>query len=172
MQRCILQGNRRHTHDIRARGNSHHRRMWRRRMWGRGPTLIAGVLAASLLGPGMMDQSRAAEKPPKESELQSFMALAPFQLTVLSRGRPLGLVSLEIGLDVPDEDLRERVKASLPRLRDHMMRSLNAYGSRNIRFDQPLDMNRIAGRLQTIADAYGGDETITVLLINATMFRR
>ncbi|MGF1456962.1 MAG: hypothetical protein ACFB6R_16470 [Alphaproteobacteria bacterium] len=97
------------------------------------------------------------------------MSVAPLQVAVVRKGRPRGVLMVDIGLEIPDKGLRARVRSGLPRLRDHMLRSLSLYAAHAVDFHHTVNVDRLAGRLQTIADAYAAGDTIKVLLVNVTL---
>ncbi len=106
------------------------------------------------------------------SDGDAFMPLDPLQVTVVVRGRPRGLMIVDLGLEIPEARMRSRVRSGLPRLRDHMLRSMTLFAATAIDFTRPVDVRRLAGRLQIVADAYAGDETIQVYLVNVTLQKR
>ncbi len=132
-------------------------------------TRLAGAGLIALLGMAISIPGKPAIAAPAAEKNDTFMSVAPLQVAVIRKGRPRGVLMVDIGLEVPDKDLRARVRSGLPRLRDHMLRSLSLYAAHAIDFHHTVNVARLAGRLQTIADAYADGDTIRVLLVNVTL---
>jgi len=106
--------------------------------------------------------AQPAQRRPTQSE--SYVMVEPMYATIYTDHYPRGLLLVEIGLDVPDSDLRARVESGLPRLRDAYIRSLMVYASTTIRpFRQP-DVTDIADRMQAITDVVVGRKGARVLM--------
>lgn len=88
----------------------------------------------------------------KATSSASFIAFDPFYSTVLDGERARGLLMVEMGLDVPDEKLRERINLARPALRDAYVRSLSAYATTAVRLYRQPSLEDIAGRMQTVTD--------------------
>ena len=71
---------------------------------------------------------------------------------------------VEIGLDVPDSGLRERVNQTLPALRDAYVRSLLTYAATSVRPWRQPSVEDIANRMQTITNHVIGREGAKVLM--------
>jgi flagellar basal body-associated protein FliL len=95
-----------------------------------------------------------ARKPPvhKITQSVSFLGLDPIYTTIMDGNRPLGLLMIGIGLDVPDSDLRDRVTQSMPSLRDAYVRTLMSYTATSVRPWRQPDVGEIADRLQHVTD--------------------
>jgi flagellar basal body-associated protein FliL len=94
----------------------------------------------------------------KATSSASFVAFDPFYSTVLDGERARGLLMIEMGLDVPDEKLRERVNLALPALRDAYVRSLSAYATTAVKFYRQPNVEDIANRMQAVTDKMLGQK--------------
>jgi len=71
---------------------------------------------------------------------------------------------VELGLDVPDAKLRDRINQSLPALRDAYVRSLLTYAATAVRPWRQPNVEDIASRMQVITDRMVGREGAKVLM--------
>src|SRR5262245_18484838 len=69
----------------------------------------------------------------KTTQSESYVVIDPMYATIIEGNKPRGLLLVELGLDVPDAALRDRVNRALPALRDAYVRSLIAYGATAVR---------------------------------------
>ena len=114
-----------------------------------------------------MPASGAEEGEPRQrktTQSESFIAIDPLYASIIDGGRSRGLLLVEIGLDVPDENLRGKVNLALPVLRDAYVRSLLSYASTAVRPNRQPNIDDIAGRLQTITDRVMGRAGAQVLM--------
>jgi len=121
--------------------------------------LSAFVVAVSFAAEG-----RAADAPHKTTQSESYVAIDPIYSTILDGNKPRGLLMVELGLDVPDGVLRERVTQALPALRDAYVRSLLVYAATGIRPWRQPNVDDIASRMQAITDHLIGREGARVLM--------
>lgn len=82
----------------------------------------------------------------------SYVAVDPFYTTILDGNRPLGLLMIGIGLDIPDAGLRDRVTTDMPQLRDAYVRNLMAFTATAVRSWRQPDVGDLADRLQGVTD--------------------
>ena len=94
------------------------------------------------------------EKAPthKVTQSKSFMMIEPFYTTVYDAGRPVGMLMVAIGLDIPDETLRTEADSGMPLLRDYYLRNLSSFAATAVRPWQQPDVVEIADRLQRVTD--------------------
>ncbi len=72
--------------------------------------------------------ARAAEKTEKKKGGgESFIQLPTLTTSVLRPDRRLGVLTIEVGIDVPDAGLRKRAQESIPLLRDAFTREMLTY---------------------------------------------
>lgn len=113
---------------------------------------FALALAALLLLPSARAAEAAQMAPHRITQLESYMALEPMYATILDGGRPIGLLLVAIGLNVPDAALRAKAKRALPLLRDAYVRNLIAFAAVAVRPAKQPDVTLIAKRLQRVTD--------------------
>jgi flagellar basal body-associated protein FliL len=113
----------------------------------------------------------AAEEasPPKSSEhkltqSKSYLPLEPIYATIVDDNRAQGMLMVGMGLDVPDDALRDIATRSMPVLRDAYVRSLVAFAATAVRTTTQPDVTQIADRLQTITDRALGKKGAKILL--------
>jgi hypothetical protein len=130
--------------------------------------LAAAALVLVTLGAG---GSEAMEAPAqrKTTQSESFVPLDPMYATILEGSRPRGLLMVELGLDVPDSDLRAKVSHALPTLRDAYVRILIAYGATAVRAFRQPNVEDIATRMQTVTDRVMGEPGAKVLMAQTAM---
>ena len=120
-------------------------------------SLIAAMVLCAPFGAG----ARAAEVSSpsaqhKTTQSESYVIIEPLYASILDGARSHGLLLVELGLDVPDVKLRERVNQSLPTLRDAYVRSLLTYAATSVRAWRQPSVEDIAVRMQAITDRVMG----------------
>jgi flagellar basal body-associated protein FliL len=100
----------------------------------------------------------------KTTQSESYIMIEPMYASILDGIRPRGLLLVELGLDVPDAKLRDRVTQNLPALRDAYVRSLLTYAATAVRPWRQPNVEDIANRMQTITDRLVGREGAKVLM--------
>ena len=81
------------------------------------------ALACALLAGAPAHAGGGGEGKPKTT----FVEIRPLTATLFRPGGRRGALTVELGLDVPDEKLRERAEQSKPILRDAYVRVVQAY---------------------------------------------
>lgn len=117
--------------------------------------LHALALLALAAGSAAATEKGAKHKAPehKSTNSESWLDLdPPFSTTVIGDNRPIGILQVWVGLDIPDAALREDAERSLPVLRDAYLRNLMAFTATNVRLDYQPDVTVIADRLQGVTD--------------------
>ena len=131
------------------------------------------LAALSLPSSPAFGAEKAAGDPPKDkkkaavhkiTQSESYMMIEPFYASIMDGSRPLGLLMVGIGLDIPDPALRERIEHEMPRLRDAYVRSLMSFAATNVRAWRQPDVVAMADRLQTVTDRYLARKGARVLL--------
>lgn len=102
------------------------------------------ILTAALAAPGLIaaapkDEKSKDEKPKDDKKdakggkdvtgSPTYLRFAPLNATVKKPNGRRGVLSVEVGLDVPDEKLRKKADSILPRLRASFVQSLQIYAS-------------------------------------------
>jgi len=100
----------------------------------------------------------------KTTQSESYIMIEPMYASILEGIKPRGLLLVELGLDVPDAKLRDRVTQNLPALRDAYVRSLLTYAATAVRPWRQPNVEDIANRMQTITNRVVGREGAKVLM--------
>lgn len=134
-------------------------------------SLRAASLAFALIG--FAGAATASEAPApaqrKTTQSESYVVIDPMYATIIEGNKPRGLLMVELGLDVPDAALRERVNHALPALRDAYVRSLIAYGATAVRAWRQPSVDDIAERMQAVTDKLVGGPGAKVLMAQTAM---
>jgi hypothetical protein len=115
----------------------------------RAAPFLALLVPLALARPAFADRAVPVHK---VTQLESFVMVAPMYTTIVDAERPIGLLMVAIGLNIPDADLRAEAEHALPVLRDAYLRSLMTYTTTHVRPWQQPDVNGIARRLQRVTD--------------------
>jgi flagellar basal body-associated protein FliL len=136
--------------------------------------LLASFLAATMPahaagggGHGAKKEGSKAKAPEKQrpiTSLASWVMVDPFSVTVIQNDKIRGKVSVSFGMDVPDDDLRERAELIMPRLQDAWLNRLNLYASTTVRPGKPANIDDVALLLQSTADQMLGKPGSKVLI--------
>jgi flagellar basal body-associated protein FliL len=110
------------------------------------------------------DEDEQKKPEHKTSQSKSYLSLEPIYTTIVGDGRAQGMLMVGIGLDVPNDELREVADRSMPVLRDAYVRNLMAFTATAVRTDAQPDVTLIADRLQNITDRALGKKGAKVLL--------
>jgi flagellar basal body-associated protein FliL len=100
----------------------------------------------------------------KTTQSESYVIIDPLYASILDGARSHGLLMVELGLDVPDAKLRDKVNQSLPMLRDAYVRSLLTYAATSVRAWRQPNVEDIATRMQAITDRVMGQPGARVLM--------
>jgi len=128
--------------------------------------IAVGLIAAALAVPAAADDGgqNAQSARRKPTQLESYVMVEPLYASILQGARSRGLLLVEIGLDVPDAKLRDRVNQELPILRDAYVRSLLVFAATAVRPWRQPNVEEIAGRMQAITDHMLGRPGARVLM--------
>jgi flagellar basal body-associated protein FliL len=120
-------------------------------------------------GGGHGDANAKAKTPAKRqiTTLVSWIDVDPFTVSVIQRQGVTGTFMVAFGIDVPDEALRARAEAILPRLRNNWLLSINQYAGTNLRPRTQADIESLSARLQRVTDETLGKPGAKVLMSNA-----
>jgi hypothetical protein len=113
------------------------------------------LLALFALGIAPARAADAGDKTAPEHKItqaESYVGLDPMYATILDNGRPVGLLLVSIGLDIPNAELRDQANRALPLLRDSYVRSLMTFTAVAVRPWRQPDVSIIATRLQHVTD--------------------
>ncbi len=96
--------------------------------------------------------------------------LAPFNLSVVRKGKVRAIMTVVANLDVGDGPLRERIVREIPRVRDSYLRYLDPYVDQ-LDMKTAVDVPRLTRLLQKATDGLYGSGQAAVLITHATMRR-
>jgi hypothetical protein len=123
------------------------------------------MLAAALAAPARAGDDDASKRPAhKVTQSDSYLMIDPMYATILDDDRPVGLLMVGVGLDIPDAKLRAEAVRVMPVLRDAFVRSLMNFGTTAVRAERQPDVIEIADRLQGVADRALGRKGARLLL--------
>jgi hypothetical protein len=136
----------------------------------RSVALIAATILVSLAlsGAALGDDDQKAPVH-KVTQSKSYMMIDPLYATIIDDDRPVGLLMVAVGIDVPDSSLRSQADHVMPVLRDAYMRSLMAFTATAVRPSEQPDVVEIANRLQRVTDKTLGHKGARVLLAQVAM---
>ncbi len=128
-------------------------------------TLALGLAFAAALAAAPARADDGKQMPAhKITQAKSYVGLNPMYATVLDNGRPVGLLLVSIGLNIPDATLRASVLRALPVLRDSYLRNLMSFTAAAVRPWRQPDVNVIARRMQGVTDRSLHSQGAKVLL--------
>jgi flagellar basal body-associated protein FliL len=134
---------------------------------------VFGFVAALVAGHAAFADDAPSDKKKKPehkiTQSVSYMMIDPIYTTIVDDDRPVGMLMVGIGLDVPDAALRDEVERSLPVLRDAYLRNLMAFSATSVRSTAQPDAAVIAQRLQSITDHALGKKGARVLLAQVAL---
>ena len=90
------------------------------------------------------DEGEQKKPEHKTSQSKSYLSLEPIYTTIVGDGRAQGMLMVGIGLDVPNDALREVADRSMPVLRDAYVRNLMAFTATIVRTDAQPDVTQLA----------------------------
>lgn len=100
----------------------------------------------------------------KATQSESYVVIEPMYASIIDGVTPRGLLLVELGLDIPDSTLRERVAQNLPAMRDAYLRALLSYAATSVRVWRQPNVEDIANRMQAITNKIVGREGAKVLM--------
>lgn len=144
----------------------------------RAPILAALLLAASV-GPAMAaggSSSASTQQPATRQDrltsAESYVPLPTLSAGVLQRMSTRGTLVVDMGLDIPDAELRRRARLNGPRLRDTLRTALSTYASTYYRDRSSPDPEQLTRLMQQAVDRTLGAEGAQVLMVNIIYQRR
>ncbi|MCF4165700.1 hypothetical protein L2U69_08600 [Zavarzinia compransoris] len=127
------------------------------------------ALGAGLAGAGARG-ARAEASRDGIDIVGTIVILAPFNISVVRRGKVRAIMTLVTNLDIGDAMLRDRISHELPVLRDAYLRCLDPYVDR-LDLRQTPDVVRLTQVLQRMTDGLYGKGETRVLVTHATLRR-
>lgn len=138
--------------------------------------LILGLCAALAAGPAAAAGSGSGQAPATRQErltsAESFIPQPTLSAGVLQRSSTLGTIVVDMGIDVPDAQLRRRAQLNGPRLRDALRTALAVYASTYYRDRTAPDPAQLTRLMQQSIDQALGAPGARVLLVNIIYQRR
>lgn len=140
-------------------------------------TSIAACILAALLAAPAAAQTAAPEQAPatRQERLTSAVSFVPqptLSASVLLRYSARGTIVVDMGLDIPDAELRRRAQINGPRVRDALRTALASYATTYYRDRTAPDPALLTRLLQQSIDRTLGAPGARVLLVNIIYQRR
>ena len=134
--------------------------------------LLAAVSLALVLAlPARADDGEGGDssgkgKAPKHklTQADSYVMIDPIYSAVMDGDRPVGMLMIGVGVDIPDAKLRGEALHAMPVLRDAFVRNLMSFSTTFVRPDRHPDAAVIADRLQGVTDRVLGRKGAKLLL--------
>jgi flagellar basal body-associated protein FliL len=126
---------------------------------------LSTTVATAGEGVSAKPKGPAPKRPP--TSLKSWVMVDPFTISVIQDGGVRGTFTVNFGMDVPDNTLRQKAETLMPRLRDAWLRSLNLYAATTLRPRRQADVVELAARIQQTADDVLGAPGAKVLMAEA-----
>jgi flagellar basal body-associated protein FliL len=133
---------------------------------------IAAAAPALASGGGHGEEKKKPKGPQKErpyTSLKSWVMVDPFTISIVQDGRLRGKFTVSFGMDVPDDALRAKAEALMPRLRDAWLSELNLYAATSLRPRRAADVAGVSDLLQRTADSVLAQAGSKVLMGQATV---
>jgi len=128
------------------------------------PVWLGFLVLLPMAAPAAEEDGPTKSSDHKLTQSKSYLALEPIYATIVDDNRAQGMLMVGMGLDVPDDALRDVATRSMPVLRDAYVRSLVAFTATAVRTTAQPDVTQIADRLQSITDRALGKKGAKVLL--------
>lgn len=147
----------------------------RRTFWfGAAFASMAGSAAAAGSSHSASQQAQQAPATRQErlTSAESYIPMATLSVSVLQRQSTQGTLVVDMGVDVPDETLRHRALANLPRLQDALRTALAVYANTYYRDRTAPEPAVITRLMQQAIDRTLGGAGARILLANIIYQRR
>ncbi|MBL8544131.1 MAG: hypothetical protein JNJ63_10025 [Hyphomonadaceae bacterium] len=133
---------------------------------------LASPASASGSGGAAAQEQAPASRQERLTSAESFLPMPTLSSSVLQRYSTLGMIVVDMGIDVPDEALRTRAQLNAPRLRDALRSAVATYASVYYRDRTAPDPTQITRLMQQAVDRTLGASGAQVLLVNIIYQRR
>jgi flagellar basal body-associated protein FliL len=142
--------------------------------------IFAALMLATLAGPAMAAggssgasaQQQPATRQDRLTSAESYVPVPTLSAGVLQRMSTQGTLVVDMGLDIPDEELRLRARLNGPRLRDTLRTALATYASTYYRDRTAPDPQELTRLMQQAVDRTLGAGGARVLMVNIIYQRR
>lgn len=138
--------------------------------------LLAVALFAALAAPataagGGSSSSASTQQAPatrqeRLTSAETYLPMPTFSAGVLQRNANQGTMVVDMGLDIPDADLRRRAQLNAPRIRDALRTALANYSSVYYRVRTAPSPTELTRQMQMAVDRVLGAQGARVLLAN------
>jgi len=129
------------------------------------PAFASGGGSSSSGSSSSASPSRAAPSR-SPSYTESYVAIETMQISIIQTAQVRGMLVVSIGLDIPDQHLRERTEHLMPRLRDAYINRLSRHGATRVDPRRVPNVAHLSRLLQNTTDEILGEEGAKVLLMN------
>ena len=126
----------------------------------RAAMALAALCAVFFTG---LPAADAAAPKRKGVDPSAYVNMEPMTISIIEDFRVRGLMTLKIGLHIPDVKTRQRVQQRMIKLQDAMVRTLTAYGVTALRADTAPNLDIIDHRLRTAIDEVVGADGTQIL---------
>ena len=127
---------------------------------------FAAPAAASGAGGSSASQQAPASRQERLTSAETYMPMPTLSAGVLQRNTNQGTMVVDMGLDIPDADLRRRARLNAPRLRDALRTALATYSSTYYRIRTAPDPTELTRQMQAAVNRVLGAQGARVLLAN------
>lgn len=134
--------------------------------------LLAAPPGSAIAAGGSSPAPEPATRQERLTSAASYLPLPTFTVGVLRRHSTHGTLVIEVGLDVPDADLRRRARLNEPRVRDAVRTAVAAYANTYYRDRTAPDPTQLVRLMQGAVDRTLGAPGARVLLANIIYQRR
>ena len=140
-----------------------------------GFIIIAGAAVAVMyqmeIGPFAAKIENAVKTPvDRPPKLPKFISMTPIVVSIFKGNRVAGIIQILIHLETKASN-EEKLKRSVPRLKDAFLRDLNGYLPRMLRNKKKVDVNIVKQRLQIIGERTIGKGILDSVLIQSVLNR-
>jgi hypothetical protein len=115
---------------------------------------VVALLAVPARADDGGDDSDGGGKAPKHklTQADSYLMVDPLYLPIFDGDRPVGMLMIGVGIDIPDAKLRGEAEHAMPILRDGFVRNLMNFSTTSVRSWRQPDVDEIGDRLQGVTD--------------------
>ncbi len=111
-------------------------------------------------------QQAPATRQERLTSAETYLPMPTLSAGVLQRNDNQGTIVIDMGLDIPDADLRRRAQLNAPRLRDALRTALANYSSTYYRVRTAPDPTELTRQMQVAVNRVLGAQGARVLLAN------
>lgn len=124
------------------------------------------AMPASASGGGSAPAAAPATRQERLTSAETYLPMPTLSAGVLQRNDFHGTMVVDMGIDVPDAELRHRALLNAPRLRDALRTALSNYSSTYYRVRTSPDPTELTRQMQAAVNRVLGGPGARVLLAN------